>query len=313
MSFSSDVKNELSRVDIDKKCCTLAEIAGFIRVCGSVRLVGGGKFKIVIETDSPAVARRYKMLIRDYFKVDTGLEVGQGSSIQKKHLYYITIGPEELSDQILRETGIMMVREGINFFSDGIYDGIIKKKCCRRAYLRGLFLGAGTVSNPEKSYHFEIRCDTEILGKDVKKLINTFAGIKAKVTVRRNTYVVYVKESEQIKDMLTVMEANSAYFRFQEVKLTKGMRNTANRQSNCDQANIDKTIAASRRQIAAIEKIRDTAGLSALSDKLRQVALLRLENPDASIIELGQMLTPPLKKSGINNRLRRIEEFADKL
>lgn len=313
MSFAGDTKNELARIELDKKCCMLAEIAGFIRVCGSVRLAGGGKFKIVMTTENPAIARRYKKLIKDYFNVETGLEVGQGTSLQKRRSYFITIGPEELSEQILRETGILMVREGMNYFSDGIYNSIIRKKCCRRSYLRGLFLGTGSISNPEKSYHFEIKCATEILGHDVRKLINTFTDIKAKVSIRKNMYVVYIKESEQIKDIMAIMGAHAMLFKFADVTLTKEMRNAANRQSNCDQANIDKAVTAASRHIKAIKKIQAEKGLGVLSEKLQEMAQIRLENPEASIAELGELMDPPLKKSGVNNRLARIEKFAEKL
>ena len=313
MSFSSDTKKELSRIMPEKKCCMLAEIAGFIRVCGSIRLAGGGKFKIVTVTENAAVARHYKTLIREYFKIDAGLEVGISESLRKRRIYMITIGPDQMSDQILRETGIFMIREGIDYISDGIYDGVIKTKCCRKAYLRGLFLGAGSITNPEKGYHFEIVTSTEALANDTKKLINTFVDIHAKTAHRKKTYITYVKDSGQITDLLAIMGAHSQYFAFEDVVLTKEMRNDANRQSNCDQANIDKALATSSRQISAIKKIAESKGLRSLPEKLRMTALLRLENPEASLAELGEMMDPPMKKSGINKRLRRIEEIAEKI
>ena len=313
MSFSSDTKQELSRIIPEKKCCMLAEIAGFIRVCGSIRLAGGGKFKVVTVTENAAVARHYKKLLKEYFKIDAGLEVGQSESLRKRRIYMITIGPDQLSEQILRETGIFMIREGMDYISDGIYDGVIKTKCCRKAYLRGLFLGAGTITNPEKGYHFEIVTSTETLANDSKKLINSFVDLHAKVASRKKSYVTYVKDSGQIKDILAIMGAHSQYFVFEDVVLTKEMRNAANRQSNCDQANIDKALATSSRQISAIKKIAESEGLRSLPEKLRITALLRLENPEATLEELGEMLDPPMKKSGINKRLKRIEEIAEKI
>ena len=137
MSFSAETKNELARVEPEKKCCQLAEIAGFVRVSGSIRLAGGGKFKIVITTENPAAARHYKKLIKEYFQVDTELEIGESTSLKKGHTYMLTIGPEMRSEQKLRETGILLVREGNNYISDGIYEDLIKTKCCRKAYLRG--------------------------------------------------------------------------------------------------------------------------------------------------------------------------------
>ena len=182
MSFSTDTKNELAHVEPEKKCCMLAEIAGFIRMGGSIRLAGGGKFRIVTTTEQPAVARHYKKLLKEYFGIDAELAVGQGSSLKKGKTYLLTIGPETLSEQILRETGILMVKEGMNYISDGIFDGLIRTKCCRKAYLRGIFLASGTITDPEKSYHLEISCNSQILAADVRKLINSFVDLHAKIS-----------------------------------------------------------------------------------------------------------------------------------
>lgn len=145
MSFASDVKGELARLTISKKCCMLAEISGFLRVSGSLRLSGGGKFSIVSSTENAAVARHYKTLIKDYFGSKVELEVGDsqvpGKANKGYKRYYLTISPEEKSSQILRETGIMLVKEGNDYFSDGIYQPIVKTKCCKKSYLRGIFLG----------------------------------------------------------------------------------------------------------------------------------------------------------------------------
>ncbi len=308
MSFSSDTKNELARLTPDKKCCILAEIAAFIRFCGKLRLAGGGKFTIVLTTEIPAVARRFNTLIKNYFNVETAIEVGQGNTLKKRKYYSITIGPEELSEQILRETGILMIREGMNYLTDGIYDGLIRTKCCRKSYLRGAFLAAGTMTHPEKGYQFEIVCGTDILATDTRRLINTFVDLHAKKVIRKKEYVVYVKESGQILDLLAIMGAHSQYFIFEDVRFKKELRNEANRLSNCDQANIDKALSAAGRQIENIEKI----GVDNLPKRLQEIAVLRLENPDVSLTELGEMLDPPLKKSGVNHRMKRIEDLAKK-
>ena len=181
MSFSSDTKGELARVEPEKKCCMLAEIAGFIRVSGSVKLAGGGKMELIVATENPAVARHYKKLIKEYFDVDATLGISEGSTIKKSRQYILSLSDKEgqKAEPILRETGILMIREGMNYVSDGIYDGLIKTKCCRKAYLRGAFLGIGTMSDPEKSYHIELVCSTETLANDIKKLINSFVGINA--------------------------------------------------------------------------------------------------------------------------------------
>lgn len=312
MTFSKDTKDELAHISPEKNCCTLAEIAGFIRVCGTIKLMGGGKFKVVLTTEHNAVARHYKTLIKAYFGVDPMVEIGRSQAINKGKAYLMTLGPEELSEQILRETGILMLKGGMNYISDGIYDGLIKTKCCRKAYLRGLFLGTGTMSNPEKGYQFEIVCDTETLAADVKRLLNGFIDIHAKVAPRKAQFVVYVKAAGQILDLLAIMGAHSQYFQLENIRLKKELVNRANRIQNCDQANIDKTILASEKQIADIKAATAQNGMERLPKKLREIAQLRLDNPEASMTELGAMLNPPLKKAGVNNRFARIAELAKK-
>ncbi|MCL1810102.1 MAG: DNA-binding protein WhiA [Clostridiales bacterium] len=313
MSFAADTKNELSHITIGKKCCMLAEIAGFVRVCGSVKLDGGERMTIVVYTENPALARRYKKLMRDYFNISADLEIGQGSGLKKSRIYYLKIPPEEKSEQMLRETGILMVREGLNYISDGVYEGLIKTKCCKKAYLRGLFLGAGTISDPEKGYHLEFVCSNEVLAADVRKLINSFVDMHAKTVKRKKNHIVYMKDSGQITDMLNIMGAHSHLLVLENVKILKEMRNKANRVLNCDNANLDKTINAAERQIDSIKRVEAKKGLKFLPEKLYEVAALRLENPEASLAELAGMMEPPMKKSGINNRLRKIEEIAEKL
>jgi len=314
MSFSAETKNELARVEPEKKCCQLAEIAGFVRVSGSIRLAGGGKFKIVITTENPAAARHYKKLIKEYFQVDTELEIGESTSLKKGHTYMLTIGPEMRSEQILRETGILLVREGNNYISDGIYEDLIKTKCCRKAYLRGIFIGSGTISDPEKGYHLEIVCGSEKLAADLKKMINTFEDLSAKVVERKDKYIVYMKNSDYISDTLAIMGAHSRVLEFENVKIKKELLNETVRITNCDNANTDRILDASQKQIEAIRKIEAApGGFDALPAKLRKTAELRLENPDASLTQLGEMMVPPMKKSGINNRLRKLEEIAGRL
>lgn len=313
MSFSTETKNELSRVEPEKKCCQLAEIAGFVRVAGSIRLVGGGKFKIVITTDNPAVARHYKKLIKEYFQVDTELEIGAAAALKKGHTYMLTIDPEMRSESILRETGILLVREGNNYISDGIYDDIVKTKCCRKSYVRGIFMGKGTVNDPEKSYHLEVVCSSEKLARDLKRLINTFEDLSAKIVERKGKYVVYMKNSQYISDTLAIMGAHSQVLKFEDTKIRKELVNETVRITNCDNANTDRALDASQRQIEAIHKIEDKVGLGRLPQKLAELAELRMNNPEASLTQLGEMMDPKLKKSGVNGRMKRIIDTADKL
>lgn len=318
MSFASDTKNELARLEPEKKCCMLAEISGFLRVAGSIGLVGLGKFRIRISTENAAVARHYKKLLQDYFGIETKLEISEGKAVgkargTKKYAYGITIDEENLSEQILRETGMLLIKEGNNYFSDGIYSGIVRTKCCKKAYLKGVFMGAGTMSDPEKSYDLEFVLNTDTMAQDLKKLINSFVDLSCKTVKRGKHYIVYMKKADHIRDTLAIMGASNQVFSMEETRIKKSMVNSAKRSVNCDNANMDRSIEASMKQIAAIKKLDAAIGMSALPEKLRQAAQLRLENPDYSIAALGELCDPPLKKSGMNKRIKKIEELAAKL
>ena len=315
MSFATETKNELSRVVTEKKCCQLAEIAGFIRVAGSLGMTfqpGGSKFTISMATDNPAVARHFKRMLEEYFKVETEIEVGEAQGPKKGHSYIISIGKEK-GEQVLREVGILLVREGNNFISDGIYGDLIRSKCCKKAYLRGVFMGAGTMTDPNKGYHLEIVCASKNLAGDLKKMMNSFVDLNVKTVKRKEKYIVYMKSSEYICDTLSLMGADSQRLEFENVRLKKELLNETVRLTNCDSANTDRTLDASQHQIENIRKIQEKVGLDSLPPKLRAAAELRLEYPEASLTQLGEMMDPPMKKSGINNRLRKIEEIANKL
>lgn len=171
-------------------------------------------------------------------------------------------------------------------------------------------MASGTVNNPEKEYHFEISAGTEILAKEIRRVINSFIDITAKIVVRKKSFGVYLKAGEQIKDMLAIMGASGQFFKFDEVMMMKELKSEAYRMNNLDNANIDKSLRAAEAQINAIRRIEEKRGLDILSPKLREAAMARLENPDLGIEELGKIMKPALSKSGINNRLRRIEEIA---
>lgn len=318
MSFSSEVKGELARLDITKKCCMLAEIAGFLRVSSSIRLAGGGRFSILASTENAAIARHYKKLIEAYFNNDVALGVGDsqkpGKSSAKGHnRYYLIIDPEEKSSQILRETGMMLVREGNDYFSDGIYAPIVKSKCCKKSFLRGLFLGCGTMSDPKKGYHLELVFSSEQLANDVRKLIGTFVDLSANITKRKEDYIVYIKKAQYISDMLGILGADDAVLEFEDVRMTKSLITETQRMMNCDSANVDRTLSASEEQIRWIKTIEEKEGLEWLPGPLREVAELRLQEPEASLTEIGESLTPPIKKPAVSKRFAKIKQLSESI
>lgn len=313
MSFSSETKNELAHIMPEKKCCMLAEISGFIRLRGSTYILGGGKFRIKVSLDSPAIARHFIRLLKEYFHVDCSLHVGESEGVRKGRAYYLIIDPDQLSEEILRETGILMIKEGHNYFTDGIYDGIIRTKCCRKSYLRAAFMASGTMSDPESEYHISVSCDTHAKAVDLRKLINTFTDLSPKIVKRKNSENVYVKNAQQVSDILALMGAHSQMLKYENVRVMKDLKNKTNRMANCDSANTDKIVGAAGRQLEHIRKIEQNGGLKRLPENLRIAAMLRLEHPDLSLTDLGQLADPPIGRSGLSKRFAKIEKIAEQL
>ena len=334
MSFSSDVKGELARLENKKQCCKLAETAGFLRVSSSIRLAGGGKLGIVAKTENAAIARHYKKLIKDYFRSNAVLAVGESQmpgASRRKNRYYLNISPDRKSMQILRETGMMLIREGDDYFSDGIYQPIVKSKCCRKAYLRGMFLSCGTISDPRKSYHLEFVLDKEQTANDLKKLIGTFVDLSANITRRGDNYIVYIKKAQYISDLLGIMGANNAVLEFENIRISKSLHGDIQRMLNCDNANVDRTLTAAEEQRGWIrtiaeselgrtgtpEEISDAGsqfwseGLRKLPGQLKEVAFLRLYKPEANLAEIGETLSPPIGKPAVSKRFARIRTIAE--
>ncbi len=312
MSFNQDVKKELTMVSTGKKCCQLALSAGFLRFAGSITL-GPGGMGVKVSTTNAAAARLFASVTKDYFGARTSLSTQMSDQpLSRRRSYDLTITPEMNAEGILREAGILAVREGSDYITDGLNQEIIKKRCCRKACLRGIFLAAGMVSDPARSYHLEISCASDYMAQDVRKLINSF-GLKARVSQRRNRYVVYLKDSEQIADFLTLIGASSQLFRFQNVRITKEMKGTANRISNCENANLQRSVNSAQKQIADIEYIEKARGLLWLGEKLKKTAEIRRDNPELSLSELAALFDPPLAKSGLSHRLAKISEMAENI
>lgn len=189
---------------------------------------------------------------------------------------------------------------------------VVQQTCCRRSFIRGAFLAAGSMSDPNKSYHFEIVCASEKMARQIQELICGFS-MDAKIVRRKKSYVVYLKEGSQIVDILNIMEAHISLMELENVRILKEMRNTVNRKVNCETANINKTVSAAVKQVEDITYLRDTIGFEKMSEGLEEVALARLSHPDATLKELGELLSPPVGKSGVNHRLRKLSEMAEKV
>lgn len=232
--------------------------------------------------------------------------------VSKRNLYELSLSGTEVL-QVLTACKLTVEenkeKKGVTLFATPIIAG---KNCCKRSFLRGAFLAAGSVSDPKKAYHFEIVAGQERNGELLCEVMRSF-HIEAKMVVRKSHYVVYVKEGSLIVDLLNVMEAHVALMNFENVRILKEMRNTINRKVNCEAANISKTVKAATRQVEDILLIKEKIGLAALAEGLQEVALLRMEYPEASLKELGELLCPPVGKSGVNHRLKKLCDIADGL
>jgi DNA-binding protein WhiA len=311
MSFSSDTKNEILHTPPARKCCAAAAAAGLIRGCGSILLPGRGKVGILMTTEDAAVARYIKTLFQDNFKVRTDLRVVQPGFRRRRHVIEIKISHEGGAERLLKETEILVTRGATKVLTDGFADSLLRKKCCRRACLKGLFIASGTISDPEKGYNFELIFAKRSTAAAAKKLLGTFDGITPKTRQRRGRYVVYVKGVERIRDLLAVIGAHNQLLKYENTRIVKDVKNRTNRLNNFDNANEDRILAAADAQTSAIIKIKNTAGLDELPDTLLDTALVRLSHPDASLAELGAMLTPQVGKAAVSRRLKKIEGVAE--
>lgn len=311
MSFSSEVKEELSRQISRSRHCQLAETAAILGFLG--RMEGSGADRtLTIHTENITLARKYFTLIKKIFGINASVNVGQSTYLHKGRTCSVSIEGEEQILKVL--TAVKWMNEKKEFVrSNELVNGIlVKNACCKRAFLRGAFLASGSMSDPEKSYHFEIVCLDLEKAEQMKEIINSFE-LDAKIVQRKKCYVVYLKEGAQIVDMLNVMEAHVALMNLENVRILKEMRNSVNRQVNCETANINKTVNAAVKQVEDIKYIESTVGLESLSEGLREMALLRIQFPESPLKELGTMLNPPVGKSGVNHRLRKISSIADDL
>lgn len=312
MSFSSKVKNEICRLTNLSKKEAIAELSAVMKVSGTLLLGANKQLSFRITTENAALARLIFKLLKEHFGVHTDLMVKQGSAFKKNNIYIILITEEMGVRELLIEMGVLENNDGYSSLDFGIPQAIVDTNACKKAYIRGAFLGGGSVSNPEKTYHLEFVTHNSDYAEELSYLINHFK-ITSKVIQRKGSYVVYIKEGEQIVDLLNIIGAHSSLLELENVRIMKEMRNNVNRLVNCETANLSKTVNAAVRQVESIKLIKKEIGLGRLPKNLRDIAEVRLNYPDESLKELGELLDPPVGKSGVNHRLRRIEKIAEEL
>lgn len=293
MSFSSDVKEELAKQYSKSRHCQLAELAGMLELEGSLNAESGA---VTLATDNMLLYEKYEILLQKAFGITASTEMDGRQAA--KILAALRWDGENFMGIPLNERR-----------ADGL---LVQQTCCKRAFIRGAFMAAGSISNPNKSYHFEIVCRTMDQALQLQELMAGFEA-EAKIVERKERYVIYLKEGSQIVDMLNVMEAYVSLMNLENVRILKEMRNSVNRKVNCETANIHKTVNAAVKQMEDIKRIQSTIGFEQLPNILAEMAQVRLEHPEATLKELGTYLDPPVGKSGVNHRLRKLAEIAEKL
>ena len=269
-----------------------------------------GNHILSLDIENESVRKKCFTLLRKTFNIDSS--VMKSDEFNQEKLEHSTI-------DICDNDEIWNIFQAVKFIGeDGVFYGfeepinpiLIKSACCKRAFLRGVFLCAGSMSDPAKGYHLELVLDRERKAFQIQELLKSF-DLDAKIVRRKKYYVVYLKEGSNIVDFLNICEAHVSLMEFENLRIVKEMRNSINRRVNCETANISKTVNAATKQISDIEKIRSTIGFANLPDSLREMAIVRLEHPDVSLKDLGQYLVPPVGKSGVNHRLRKLSEIAE--
>lgn len=305
-SFASIVKKELTQLEVHPEHAK-AELSALIRMNGSLTLMAH-RFVLNIQTENPAIARRIYSLIRQVYHHEANLVVHRKMKLKKNYQYIVrlTEGVNDiLSDLAILDPTTMAI-------STTVPASVLKEPQRMRSYLRGAFLASGSVNNPETSrYHLEIYSLYADHNPGILKMMNHF-HLNARTVERRSGYIVYLKEAEKIADFLQVIGATNAMLKFEDIRIVRDMRNSVNRLVNCETANMNKTIDAAQKQIENINYLKDHVGLDNLPTKLREIAVLRLAHPDVSLQELGAMVPGgTISKSGVNHRLRKLNQIAE--
>ena len=309
MSFSGEIKEELSRPTSNGRHCKLAETAAIISLCGKITITENFQYCVKIQTENLPVARKYFTLLRKAFNIKAETSVRKSREARS---YFVVVQKDKEARRLLRETGLLDKDGNIHECMSLVHNQLLRQVCCRRAFIRGAFLALGSVSDPTKSYHFEIVCTSIEKAEQLCEILTDFE-VDAKIVKRKKHLVVYVKEGSQIVKLLGLMGASVSLMQLENVRIVKEMRNQVNRKVNCETANLNKTVSAAVRQVEDIRYIEDHLGLDRLSESLKEVARLRLGHPDASLKELGDMLSPKVGKSGVNHRLRKLSLMAERL
>ena len=311
-SFSGRVKDELVRLPMGKSCCQLSEISALTRTSGHLSFQGRGRISVSYRMENTGAARRLFQLLKTRLGVSPTLHYTQSNRLGGRRTWILTLSGEDSRTLLSALRMIEENEDGSFAMKKGILRHPLTRQCCRRAYLRGAFLGSGTVTHPEKGYHLEWKAEDNRLADTLKDLLEK-SGLPYRAYERRGQTVVYLKEADQISDALALMGASGSVLEMENIRVNRQTRLQAARASNCDEHNSERMLDAAQKQAEACRNISLSVGLFTLPPALREIARARMENPELSMTELGEMMNPPLSKSAVNHRLRRLMEIAEGL
>lgn len=312
MSFSWKVKDEIAGQVSGGIHCQAAELAAILSFCGDVAIDVYDRFALRVYSENQPVVKKSALLLGTMFDIPLEVFVRQGKNSRKSRIYAMVVKPRDEVKRILQMVKMLDAEGMPEEKLIPLNSTIIMRDCCKRAFLRGAFLAAGSVSDPNKSYHLEIGCDCREKAELIERLAEGF-GVNFHIVVRKGRCIAYLKEAEEIVDFLSIIEGYVALMDFENVRILKDIKNTVNRQVNCETANMNKTITTAVKQVEDIRLIERVVGLESLPPNLKEIALLRLEYGEMPLKDLGELLSPPLGKSGVNHRLKKIGEIADSL
>ena len=309
MPFTSEVKDELARLRPPRRCCRIAELSALLRLEGSLHITGPHRVTLHTESENAAVARKMFSLLKELYALAPELRVEKAPRLKGHNCYCLFLGEEPQVAQALNE--LCLLDDNLRPVM-GVPSRLTRRSCCAAAYLRGAFLGGGYVSRPESPAHLEINVRSEETAEGLARLAER-CGLDMHVTRRRDIYSVYTKSRSEQSDLLAFLGAHRAVLRLQSDAVLREMRAEVNRRVNSETANLARAVDAAQRQLRDIRRIDEALGLERLSPALREVALKRLEHPEASMQELGACMRPPLTKSAVHHRLLRIRRIASSL
>ena len=310
MSFASDVRGELARQSVTDACCARSELSAALLCGGGIAWRGRGRYAATITAGEASTVRRYFAMLKQFYGIIGQIRTLSGDALNNQTRYQLAVSDEDASKLL----------EALGLLDDGALFGVralppeetVRFACCRKSFVRAAFLMCGAVNHPDRGYHIEIAAPTEALAGFIAEQLGYFE-INVKNTCRKSKYVVYLKRAEDISDMLSLLGASSAMLAFENVRVKKEVSNRVNRQLNCDNSNINRAVSAAETQIRDIRFIDEQIGLDKLPRSLKDMAIARYNNPEMPLAELGEQMEPPLGKSGVNARLRRLTELAAKL